>query len=241
MYVFAYVAIYLVAKRRAKRESVPLSQERIMDALVWSVVGLAVGARLFYVIFYEPSFYFSHPLSIIWPFQDGRFTGISGLSFHGGCIGAIIAFVLFCRKNRVNIWTLGDLFIPLIPIGLFFGRIGNFINGELYGRVTSSPIGMRFLSDPNHLRHPSQLYEALLEGIVLFLVLGYFRRRVHGPKLLAFFLGSYAILRFIAEFFREPDVQLGYFFDWMTMGQIFSVGMVVVAGILWAYRYDKKH
>lgn len=231
MYVIAYIAVYTLARYRMRTEAFKISASQLMDALIWSIFGIAVGARLFYVFFYDPAFYLAHPAAVIWPVQNGELVGIAGLSFHGGFVGCVLTLLLFCRKYRLDPWMLGDLLIPLIPVGLFFGRIGNFINGELYGRVTSSPLGMFFRADATHLRHPSQLYEACLEGGLLFVILWVFRKRLHGPKLLAAFLAGYGVLRFVAEFFRQPDPQIGFVLGSLSLGQIFSA-LMIFSGLL---------
>jgi phosphatidylglycerol---prolipoprotein diacylglyceryl transferase len=242
MYVVAYGIIYFLAVDRIKRERFSITKNQLIDIMTWTIVGLAIGARLFYVIFYDASYYFAHPLEIILPIRDGVLVGFSGLSYHGGLIGIILAVYIYGRKNRVSLWKISDLLIPCIPLGYFFGRIGNFINGELYGRVTSMPWGMVFPSDPNHLlRHPSQLYEAGLEGLVLFAILWSLRKTLSGPRLLSVYLAGYAIARIIVEHFREPDPQLGFIFGNITMGQLLSAGMVFVAGYLWNKKYDTKH
>lgn len=234
MYVVAFCVIYALAIFRIKREGFSITKNQVIDIMTWAIVGLAIGARLFYVVFYDASYYLAHPLEVILPIRDGVLVGFSGLSYHGGLIGIILAVYLYAHKYRVSLWKISDILIPCIPLGYFFGRIGNFINGELYGRATSMPWGMIFPADPDRLvRHPSQLYEAGLEGLMLFAVLWALRKTLHGPRLLAIYLAGYAIARIIVECFREPDPQLGFLFGGMTMGQLLSVGMVIVAGYLW--------
>lgn len=234
MYVVAYVVIYFLSIYRIKAEKINITKNQVIDVLTWSVVGLAIGARLGYVLFYDASYYSSHLLEIILPFRNGQLVGFNGLSYHGGLVGSIVAIAWYCKKNKISLWSVSDLLIPCIPLGYFFGRLGNFINGELYGRATSMPWGMIFPLDAQGLlRHPSQLYEAGLEGIVLFLILWFLRKKIHGPRLLAIYLAGYAIARMIVEQFREPDPQLGFIFGSLTMGQILSLGMIFVAGFLW--------
>ena len=228
MYAVAYVVIFLLVLYRLKHERFSVTKEQVIGVMTWSIVGLAVGARLFYVLFYEPGYYLAHPMEIVWPFgSGGELKGISGLSYHGGLVGIIVSVLLFCKKNKICVWDIGDLFLPAIPLGYTFGRIGNFINGELYGRVTDMSWGMYFPRDATgFLRHPSQLYEAFFEGVVIFVVLWTLRKRIRGPMLLGLYLILYALARFIAEYFREPDPQLGFIISSLTMGQIFSIVMI---------------
>jgi phosphatidylglycerol:prolipoprotein diacylglycerol transferase len=239
MYVVAYLVIYALATYRIKSEKISITKSQLIDVMTWTIVGLAIGARLFYVVFYDASYYLAHPLEVIIPIRDGALVGFSGLSYHGGLIGIILAVYLYGRKHRISLWKIGDLLIPCIPLGYFFGRIGNFINGELYGRATSMPWGMVFPADSDHLvRHPSQLYEAGLEGLALFAILWPLRKKLSGPRLLAVYLAGYAVARIIVECFREPDPQLGFLFVGITMGQLLSAGMIIVAGYLWNKKYD---
>jgi phosphatidylglycerol:prolipoprotein diacylglycerol transferase len=234
MYVVAYTVIYFLAVYRITHEGFEIKKEHVLNLLTWSVLGLAIGARLFYVVFYDPVYFIDHPLDIILPVRDGMLVGFSGLSYHGGLIGIILAIFLYCRAHHLRLWTVGDLLIPCIPLGYFFGRIGNFINGELYGRPTSVPWAMVFPSDPQGLlRHPSQLYEAGLEGLLLFAILWLVRKHIHGPRLLAIYLAGYALARIFVEQFRQPDPQLGFIFGSLTMGQLLSVGMIVTSVWLW--------
>jgi phosphatidylglycerol:prolipoprotein diacylglycerol transferase len=206
-----------------------------------------IGGRLGYVLFYDFSFFLSHPLRIIFPFEFSNgfhYVGISGMSYHGGVLGVLLATYLFCRKNNIGFWDWADLFCPAIPLGYTFGRIGNFINGELYGRVTSGVLGMYFPDDPTHQpRHPSQIYEALGEGALLFILLWSLRRR---KALKGFFLPlylvGYGVVRFGIEFTREPDPQLGFILGPLTMGQILCVGMIGAALLLiWMRRRAVKN
>ncbi|MFA5129567.1 MAG: prolipoprotein diacylglyceryl transferase [Patescibacteria group bacterium] len=231
MYVLSIIVVYLVATWRIKHEKCIITKEQFTDALIWGFIGMVIGARLLYVFIYDPSYYLANPLQIIWPFEGSAYVGLAGFSYHGGLIGAILGLLLYCKKFRIRPWDMSDLIIPVIPIGYFFGRIGNFLNDELYGRVTSVPWGMYFPSDPTgKLRHPSQLYEALLEGIVCFLILWFVRKRIKGPQLFGLYLVTYAIARIIVEFFREPDPQLGFIFGALTMGQVLS-GLMLCVGL----------
>jgi len=191
--------------------------------------GVIIGGRLGYVFFYNFSFYLAHPLAVISPldFVTGELVGIYGMSYHGGLIGIFIATLFFIKKYKLNFWTFSDFVIPAIPLGYFFGRIGNFLNGELFGRATNSVLGMYFPSDSlGVLRHPSQLYEAFTEGFLLFIFLWIWRNEKKlQSKFLALYLIGYAVARFLAEFFREPDAQIGFIFGILTLGQLFSALM----------------
>ncbi len=240
MYIAAFLTSYLLVIYRIKHESrFDYKPETIQDLFIWLITGLILGARLGYVLFYNFAYYTRHLLEIILPFEfsDGiRFVGISGMSYHGGAIGVLISGILFCRKYHLNIWNLADLLCPVIPLGYTFGRIGNFINGELFGRITNVPWGMYFPLDPQHqLRHPSQLYEAFFEGIFLFTVLWRFRK---SPFPMGSFLGIYLIgygaVRFVIEVLREPDAQLGLVMGPFTMGQLLCLAMIIIgAGIVY--------
>lgn len=232
MYLVAFSLTYLLVMHRLKREDFPYPKEMIQDFFLWGIMGLIIGARLGYVLFYNLSYYVHHPLEIILPFefsQGIRFVGISGMSYHGGVLGIVFAALLFCNQRRINFWNLADLFSPAFPLGYTFGRLGNFINGELYGRVTTVPWGMYFPLDPSHeLRHPSQLYEAFFEGIVLFVFLWLMRKkRPFSGFQLALYIIGYGIIRFFIEFYREPDYQLGYFWGILSMGQILCLIMIM--------------
>jgi len=205
------------------------TESLLLDFLLYAFIGLVIGARLGEVFFYNFSYYAAHPMQIISPFDPvtGKFIGIYGMSYHGGFIGVIIASIVFCRKFRINFWNWANFVVPAIPLGYFFGRIGNFINGELYGRVTGQWWGMYFPNDATQkLRHPSQLYEAFLEGVLLFLILWPLRNKKWArDNMLALYVTSYAIARIISEFFREPDGFLWF----LTLGQFYSLLMIAAA------------
>jgi phosphatidylglycerol:prolipoprotein diacylglycerol transferase len=202
-----------------------------------------LGGRLGYVLFYNLGYYLQHPLEAILPFEFAggiRYVGISGMSYHGGVLAVLAASILFCRRRKILFWQFADLICPAIPLGYTFGRIGNFINGELYGRTTDAPWGMVFPLDPQRLlRHPSQLYEAFFEGIVLFALLWLFRRRrPFDGALFALYLIGYGAVRFVIEFFREPDAQLGFVMGPLSMGQLLCLVMIAAgAGICWFRRH----
>ena len=214
-------------------------------SLTWLILAVLIGGRLGYVLFYDLSYFLKHPLEIFLPFDINngfQYTGLYGMSYHGALIAIVIASVVFCRKFKLNFWLLADLLVPAVPLGYTFGRLGNFINGELYGRVTSMLWGMYFPLDPMHrLRHPSQLYEALFEGVFLFIILWSLRKRVRiSGVLFSFYLIGYGIVRFFLEFFRQPDEQLGFIFGSFTMGQILCFMMILLGGIILMIRISKN-
>jgi phosphatidylglycerol---prolipoprotein diacylglyceryl transferase len=229
MYVLGFTAAYLLGNRRAASPRTRLSRVQFNDLLLWCLAGLMLGARLGYVLFYNFMYFAQHPLEIL-AFWQG------GMSFHGGLVGVAAAVLLFSRRHRLHPLDTGDFLVPLAPPGLFAGRIGNFLNSELWGRPSDMPWAVVF-PDPGSgsvPRHPSQLYEALLEGLVLFLVLWlYSKRSKPRGAVLGLFLLLYGAFRFFVEFFREPDVQLGFVaLDWMTMGQILSLPMMLIGSWL---------
>jgi phosphatidylglycerol:prolipoprotein diacylglycerol transferase len=213
-----------------KKKDFGVSKLDVENLYFYLILGLVIGARLGYVLFYDLKMYLADPLEIfaIWH---------GGMSFHGGLIGVLIVGILFSWKNKKSFWKIADLFIVTAPIGLGFGRIGNFINGELYGRVTQVPWAMIFPTDNDHLpRHPSQLYESALEGGVLFLILWFLKdKKLPTGGLLAIFLSLYGLFRFFVELFREPDPQLGFILGPFTMGQTLSAFMIIGGIILFLY------
>lgn len=232
MYLAAFFVTYALVSHRLKREAFSYSIETIQDFFLWGIAGLIIGARLGYVLFYNPAYYLRHPMEIVLPFDFShgmRFVGISGMSYHGGVLGIIVAASIFCRKRGINFWDLADLFCPAFPLGYTFGRIGNFINGELFGRTTTVFWGMFFpLSPDRELRHPSQLYEAFFEGIALFLILWSLRKKRPFAGLhLALYIIGYGLIRFFIEFYREPDFHLGFIWNTLSMGQILCIIMVL--------------
>jgi len=241
MYLVAFGFTYALVRYRIRNEggfTIKLEEmEGLMTALIFGVI---LGGRLGYVLFYNISHYMAHPLEIFLPFDIHNhmaFTGLSGMSYHGGLIGVILAAVFFTRKHGIPFWETADLFAPTVPLGYTFGRLGNFINGELFGRVTTAPIGMYFpLAGDGALRHPSQLYEAFCEGVLLFLVLWFIRKRPHPQgSMLAFYLIGYGCVRFFVEFAREPDSHLGFVFMGFSQGQILCSLMTLGGCILYVY------
>ena len=241
MYIVAFALTYLLVCYRLKHETrFAISTDQVKDAITYLILGLIIGARLGYVLFYNLPYYLKHPLEIILPvsFANGiSFTGISGMSYHGGLIGAIVAGWLYVRRSRIDWWDGVDLFAPAIPLGYTFGRLGNFFNGELYGRVTTSPIGMYFpLAPTRQLRHPSQLYEAAFEGLFLFVLLWSIRRvKIAKGAMLAIYLIGYGTVRFVIEFFHQPDVQLGFVLGPFSMGQVLCFLMIIAGMLLFFY------
>ena len=236
MYVVAFFIVYYLVLYRLEKEKFEFTKKVINNFIFWVVLGVLIGGRLGYVLFYGLKYFIANPFRIISPFDFSRgfhYTGIYGMSYHGGLCGAAFACVIFCRRNKINFWRLADLFIPAVPLGYAFGRLGNFINGELYGRVTNVSWGMYFPLDlTRQLRHPSQLYEAFFEGIFLFIILWSLRKvKYFDGFIFSLYLVGYGVLRFFIEFFREPDPQLGFILGPFTMGQIFCFSMVA-AGIL---------
>lgn len=236
MYLIGFIAAWLLATYRAKKSNGLWNSEQISDLIFYGIIGVLVGGRLGYVLFYNFSLYMAHPLQIfaVW---DG------GMSFHGGLAGVIIAFFIFGKKNSKNLFQVGDFIAPMVPIGLGAGRIGNFINGELWGKVSSLPWAMIFPDDPTHLpRHPTELYEFLLEGVLLFIILWIYSLKPRPRMAISgYFLLLYGIFRFLVEFLRLPDPQLGYIaWGWLTMGQILSIPMIGF-GIFFLCRAYTKH
>ncbi|MFZ2975694.1 MAG: prolipoprotein diacylglyceryl transferase [Candidatus Moraniibacteriota bacterium] len=244
MYLVGFLIVYFLLKYRIKKKenNFFFDTSKLEDLLLYSFFGLILGARLGYVLFYNFSYYLSNPLAIISPYDPSthQFIGIYGMSYHGGLMGVILFAGIFSQKNKINFFALANFVIPAIPVGYFFGRVGNFLNGELYGRATQKFWGMYFSSDTlGLLRHPSQLYEAFLEGIVLFLVLWFFRNKKEVEnKFLGLYFAGYAFFRIVVEFFREPDEQIGYILNFLTLGQILSLIMLTF-GIILIYYGDK--
>lgn len=229
MYIFGFFASYLLVRHQMKRKDFEISRQEVENLYFYLIIGLMAGARLGYVLFYDLKMYLDEPLEIlaIWH---------GGMSFHGGLIGVLIVGILFGWKNKKSFWKIADLVIVTVPIGLGLGRIGNFINGELYGRVTQVPWAMIFPKGGSLPRHPSQLYESALEGGVLFLILWLIKdKKLPTGGLLALFLCLYGLFRFFVEFFREPDAQLGYLLGPFTMGQFLSAFMIVGGVFLMIY------
>jgi phosphatidylglycerol---prolipoprotein diacylglyceryl transferase len=229
MYILGFVAAYLLGNRRAAGPVAALNRLQFNDLLVWCLFGLMLGARLGYVFFYNFGYFAQRPMEIL-AFWQG------GMSFHGGLLGVACAVLLFSWRRRLHPLDTGDFLVPLAPPGLFAGRIGNFLNSELWGRPSDLPWAVVFpdAASGDVPRHPSQLYEALLEGVILFIILWIYsgKPRPRG-SVLGLFLLLYGAFRFVVEFFREPDLHLGFVvLDWMTMGQVLSLPMMLIGGWL---------
>ncbi len=234
MYLMGFIVGYLVIRSELKRRNGPIPLDAAEDMLFYIIIGLLLGARLGYVLIYNLPYYTTSPLDAL-AFWKG------GMSFHGGLAGVIIAGFVFARKYNADFLELADIGALAAPIGLMLGRIGNFINGELYGRVTDLPWGMVFPGGGPEPRHPSQLYESALEGPFLFLILWGLRKRAkRNGQILAAFLIGYGIIRFMVEFFREPDIQIGFIAGLFTMGQMLCAIMILIGAYLLVHvRYQK--
>ncbi|OCG17410.1 prolipoprotein diacylglyceryl transferase [Gilliamella sp. App6-5] len=258
MYLFGVLGALYLAKRRASKPNSQWTSQQVENLLFWGFLGLFIGGRLGYVFFYNISTFIKDPV-ILFKVWEG------GMSFHGGLIGAICVIAIFAKKAKKTFMQVSDFVAPLVPIGLMFGRFGNFINGELWGRVTNSSIGMLFptsshadfmfvQSHPEWFslysqlkgilpRHPSQLYEMMFEGIVLFIILNIFIRKPRPTGAVSgVFLLCYGLFRFAIEFFRQPDEQLGLFLNIISMGQILCLPMIIggILILLYTYRFHKK-
>jgi phosphatidylglycerol:prolipoprotein diacylglycerol transferase len=233
-YALAYLAgvvggWFLVGKLNNKKSPPVLSAQAYDDIMVWAVLGIILGGRIGYVLFYKPDYYLDYPLEALMVWHGG-------MSFHGGLLGMITAMFLFGRKHKIRFFDLMDLLAVAAPIGLCLGRLANFVNGELYGRVTDSPLGMIFPGSDGLPRHPSQLYEAGLEGILLFIILLFIAVRTNALQktglLSGLFLIGYALARMTAELFREPDSFIHFLPDYITMGQLLSIPMLLFGAYL---------
>lgn len=277
MYVFAFVTAYIVILYQQKKQPIEgFTSDDVVTLLLWGIIGLLVGARLIATTVYDPThYYLSHPWMIFWPFRNGSFVGLQGMSYHGGAIGAAVGGFLYAKKYKRDFFEIADLVILGIPLGYTFGRLGNFFNAELWGRVTTASWGMVFpyaekfstrlewvreIADEiglpyesgmlvNLPRHPSQLYEALFEGVLLWLVLWFiFRKRktFHG-QLLSLYLIGYGTVRFFIEYLREPDSDLGFilalgkeqdpdalFLSFLnfSMGQLLCLIMIIIGIVM---------
>jgi phosphatidylglycerol:prolipoprotein diacylglycerol transferase len=234
MYLFAFGAAYLLGMQRAKQAHSPLTPEQVSDLVFYAVLGAVLGGRIGYILFYNFHAYLANPLAIfkIWE---------GGMSFHGGLLGVCLVFWLYGRRLKQGFFTIADFAAPLVPLGLGFGRIGNFINGELWGSPTQLPWGMVFPTGGAMTRHPSQLYEALLEGVLLFIILWLYSKQPRPTmRVSGLFLIFYGSFRFLIEFVRLPDAHIGYLAgDWLTMGHLLSTPMILFGLFLWAWSGKK--
>jgi len=237
-YALAYIVGLLIGWRYcltlAARPPQMVARQDVDDFLVWATLGVVLGGRIGYVLFYKPGYYIYHPLEALYVWHGG-------MSFHGGAIGVTIAILLFTYRRRIQLFSFSDIISEAIPIGLFFGRLANFINGELFGRPSDVPWAMIFPYGGPMPRHPSQLYEALCEGVLLFLLLLAAERlnaRRRSGIVTGLFLAGYAVARMSGELFREPDAQLGFLIFGTTMGQLLSIPMLIIGALIiaWALR-----
>jgi phosphatidylglycerol:prolipoprotein diacylglycerol transferase len=237
MYLLAFMLFMVLGKHRARKNLLTGWHPRdVDDMLFYGVFGVIVGGRLGYILFYKPLHYLQHPLEMLSVWQGG-------MSFHGGFLGVLFAMWLFARARNKRWLEVTDFVAPLVPLGLAAGRLGNFINGELWGRVTTLPWGMVFPQAGGEPRHPSQLYQFALEGLLLFAVLWlYTRQRRPMGAASGLFLVGYGCCRFVAEYAREPDSFLGYLALGLTMGQWLSLPMIVIGALIvrWSYRRADK-
>jgi phosphatidylglycerol:prolipoprotein diacylglycerol transferase len=235
MYLLAFLAAWLLGNYRAKKPGSGWTEEQVSDFIFYGALGVIIGGRVGYMLFYDLSSLLADPLDLFKVWQGG-------MSFHGGCLGVIIAIIWFARKTHKGVFDVGDFVAPLVPIGLALGRVGNFINGELWGRVTTVPWGMVYPQAGPQPRHPSEVYEFLMEGVLLFTIIWVFSSKPR-PRMAVsgLFLLCYGIFRIIGECFRQPDAQLGFIaFDWLTMGQLLSLPMVVIGIVLLSMAYRKR-
>ena len=236
MYMLGFVAAYFVMRQMVREKRLALSQNDLYDLLFYLILGLMVGGRIGYVFLYDLGSYLENPLSIIAIWQGG-------MSFHGGFVGMVFVAILIVRKKGWAFWEIADLTAVAVPIGLGLGRIGNFINGELYGRPSSLPWAMTFPNGGAVARHPSQLYEALLEGLVLFLIVRWiYRKSFDSGTALWGMIACYGLFRFLVEFLRQPDLHIGFDFGPFTRGQLLSLPMLLLGAYFLAcnlYRGQK--
>jgi phosphatidylglycerol:prolipoprotein diacylglycerol transferase len=226
MYLFGFAGFYLLANYRASHypflKAQHWSGEQISDLVFYGALGAVLGGRIGYALFYKFNEYLADPVAILKVWQGG-------MSFHGGLLGVGVALLLFAKKSKLSFWQVADFVAPAAPIGLFFGRMGNFINQELWGKTTQVPWGMVFTNGGPLPRHPSMLYEAILEGLVLLAIVWWFASKSRKPgQVTGMFLVFYAVFRFVVEFVRVPDQHLQYLlFNWVTMGQLLCVPMII--------------
>jgi len=254
MYLLGFAGAWLLARRRALRPGSVLAPQQVDDLIFYGALGVIVGGRLGYILFYNFDAWLGDPLVLLRVWEGG-------MSFHGGLLGVLVAIGLLCRKHRLSFFAVGDFVAPLVPIGLLTGRLGNFINGELWGGPSDLPwamqvscagradlcldkLGLPYGTQLTPPLHPSQLYEAALEGLALFIILWLYSAKPRAvPSVAGLFLLGYGAFRFLIEFVRMPDSHLGYLaFDWLTMGQLLSLPMVLagLALMWWARRQSKQ-
>jgi phosphatidylglycerol:prolipoprotein diacylglycerol transferase len=238
MYALAFIVAVVFANWLIDKDKLKISKELFNDYVIWAEIGVILGARLGYILFYDPhtNYYITHPWQIFNPFMDGTFVGISGMSYHGALAGFIISTILFCKKHKVSFWLISDIAAIAVPLGYIFGRIGNFLNQELIGRATEMSWGIYV---NGILRHPSQLYEAFLEGFLIFIIIYLYRNyKKFDGELGIFYIILYSLTRIIAENYRQPDIQLGFLAgtSWLTMGILVSSFFIFLGLILYITR-----
>ncbi|MBS4407401.1 prolipoprotein diacylglyceryl transferase [Campylobacter vulpis] len=240
MYVIALLLALYLAKFFVKKFNLDIDSKHLDNYFIWVELGVILGARLGYILIYDSHtlYYFTHPWQIFNPFDiNGEFVGIRGMSYHGAIIGFLLATFLFCKKYKQRLWLYLDVVALSVPLAYVFGRVGNFLNQELFGRVSDVPWGIYV---DGLLRHPSQLYEAFLEGVVVFIIVYLFKlRQKFEGELIIVYAGAYSLARFVCEFYREPDFELGFVAFGLSMGQILSLIMFIVA--LFFYLFFKKN
>ena len=239
MYVLGFIATYMLVRYQIRKYQIKDLAAHFENFNIALIIGLIAGGRLGYVLFYNLPYYLQHPLEIIATWQGG-------MSFHGGLLGFIIGGYIYCRRHRLDFWQNADIYVVTVPIGLGLGRIGNFLNGELFGRESDVPWAMVFPYGGPVARHPSQLYECFLEGFLLFAILWILKdvarkRRWPSGTMLACFLFLYGLFRVVVEFFREPDQHLGFIIASFTLGQLLSIAMIGAAVLLFTLRKNSMN
>jgi len=243
MYALALLTAIYAAHWIIKKDNLDISKDTLDSYIWWVELGVILGARIGYIVFYDPNttYYLTHPWQIFNPFgNDGSFIGISGMSYHGAVIGFITASYLFCKKYKISFLFITDIAVIAISLGYIFGRIGNFLNKELVGRTTDVPWGIYV---DGILRHPSALYEAFLEGFVIFIVLFILRtKKQFNGQIAVLYLILYSIMRIISELFRQPDIQLGFLWgtDWLTMGILISFSFSILCIAFYYFLIKKR-
>ena len=230
-FVVGFIIAYFLLNYLVKRKEIDLTKDDIADLLLYVIVGVVLGARIFYVFIYNLPFYLSNPLQIIAVWNGG-------LSFHGGIIGAAIAAFYFTKRKNIDFYTIADIAVITVALGLALGRLGNFTNGELYGRITDVPWSFKF-QDAEGFRHPSQIYASFKNLLIFFTLWVIKDKKLPKGFMFWLFVIMYSIFRFTVEFFRQPDPQLGFIIGFLTMGQILSIIMFLV-GIFFLYKIYKK-
>lgn len=233
MYVISFILSALIINYWIKRDKLDIKREDFYDLLLYGLLGVIIGGRLFYVLFYNLPYFLENPLQII------NVTA-GGMSFHGGLLGVILGLVYFVRRKKIQLYKISDILVICGALGIGFGRIGNFINAELYGRITSLPWCIYFPSDPQNCRHPSQLYESFFEGFLMFAILWFIKTKNPRPGVISWlYIALYGVARFLIEFARAPDPQIGFEIMGLTRGQLFCIPMIIIGIIFFAKSVGK--